>query len=50
LHELASVGSSTSEVQVEQDKLRVDCYVYDEHVIWGLTFRIINVLLNSSQP
>lgn len=49
LQDLASVGSSTSEVEVEQGKLRVECYVYDEHVIWGLTFRIINVLLNKSE-
>lgn len=50
LHELASISSTTSEVEVEQGRLRVDSYVYYEHVIWGLTFRIINILLNKQQP
>jgi len=50
LRELANMGWTTSEVEVEQRRLSVDSYVYDEHVIWGLTFRIINILLNKSSP
>jgi len=37
---------SSAEVEVEEGKLNVDAYVYKGNVIWGLTFRIINVLLN----
>jgi len=50
LSELLKIRSTTSQVQVERGKLNVDCYIYDEHVIWGLTFRIINILLNKPQP
>jgi hypothetical protein len=50
LSELLKIRSTTSQVQVEQAKLNVDCYIFDEHVIWGLTFRIINILLNKPQP
>ncbi len=49
LRELASISSTTSEVEVERGRLQVDSYVYDGHVIWGLTFRIINILLNKPQ-
>jgi 8-oxo-dGTP pyrophosphatase MutT (NUDIX family) len=50
LNELLRISSTTSQVQVEQGKLSVNSYIYDEHVIWGLTFRIINILLNKPQP
>jgi 8-oxo-dGTP pyrophosphatase MutT (NUDIX family) len=36
----------TSQVQVEEGRLDVDSYVYGGRVIWGLTFRIINLLVN----
>lgn len=32
-------------VNVGEGMLDVDAYIYDGHVIWGLTFRIINILL-----
>jgi 8-oxo-dGTP pyrophosphatase MutT (NUDIX family) len=50
LNELSKISPITSQVQVERSKLDVDSYVYDKHVIWGLTFRIINILLNKPQP
>jgi hypothetical protein len=34
------------QVTVEEGKLTVDSYEYDGRVIWGMTFRIINLLLN----
>jgi 8-oxo-dGTP pyrophosphatase MutT (NUDIX family) len=37
-----------AEVKVEESKLNVDAYVYKGNVIWGLTFRIINMLLKKS--
>jgi 8-oxo-dGTP pyrophosphatase MutT (NUDIX family) len=50
LDELAKISPATSQVQVERGKRDVDSYIYHKHVIWGLTFRIINMLLNKSQP
>jgi 8-oxo-dGTP pyrophosphatase MutT (NUDIX family) len=50
LDELLRISATTSQVQVERGRLDVDSYVYDKHVIWGLTFRIINILLNKPQP
>jgi 8-oxo-dGTP pyrophosphatase MutT (NUDIX family) len=48
LDELLKIEATKSEVHVRDGKLMVDSYVYDGHVIWGLTFRIINILLNRS--
>jgi 8-oxo-dGTP pyrophosphatase MutT (NUDIX family) len=50
IDELLRIRVTTSEVQVEGDWLNVDSYIHDRHVIWGLTFRIINTLLNKPQP
>ena len=38
------------EVQVESGSLIVPSYDYEGRVIWGLTFRIINLLLNRVTP
>jgi len=46
LNEFSSIQSTRSKVRVETGTLDVDSYVYDGHVIWGLTYRIINALLN----
>ncbi len=46
LSTLNGITVSRSEVGVEEGKLDVEAYVYDGNVIWGLTFRIINMLLN----
>ncbi len=45
LDSLNKIKATKTEVEVEEGKLSVDAYIYDEHVIWGLTFRIINILL-----
>ena len=45
LNELANCKVAKSEVRVDEGQLTVDSYVYRENVIWGLTFRIINLLL-----
>jgi len=46
LDALSTMRVARREVEDEGLKLIVDSYVYDNHVIWGLTFRIINALLN----
>lgn len=46
LSTLKGITVSRSEVRVEEGKLNVEAYVYNGNVIWGLTFRIINMLLN----
>jgi len=48
LKELSNISVTTSHVHVDQGELDVDSYVYDGRVIWGLTFRIINILLDRS--
>lgn len=42
--ETAPVKRST--VHVEGGSLNVDSYIFKGHVVWGLTFRIINILLD----
>ena len=37
-----------SKVAVEERELTVDSYIYRENVIWGLTFRIIRILLGKN--
>jgi len=49
LSTLSEINASKTEVRVEEDKLNVDAYVYHGNVIWGLTLRIINLLLNREQ-
>lgn len=46
LSALASIPASKTEVDDEEGKLSVEAYIYDAHVIWGLTFRIISLLLD----
>jgi 8-oxo-dGTP pyrophosphatase MutT (NUDIX family) len=50
LESLLRMRAKSSQVEVDQGRLNVESYVIKEHVIWGLTFRIINVLLNKPQP
>jgi 8-oxo-dGTP pyrophosphatase MutT (NUDIX family) len=45
---LEKIEAGKTEVKVEEGKLNVDAYIYRGHVIWGLTFRIINILLDRS--
>ena len=49
LSTVEGISVSRIEVRVEEGKLNVDAYVYLGHVIWGLTFRIINVLLGRKE-
>ena len=46
LVELGELQVSKSEVQVEEENITVDSYIYRGRIIWGITFRIINMLLN----
>jgi len=45
LSELQNIAVSKIEVQVEEGRLLVECYLYRGHTIWGMTFRIMNSLL-----
>ncbi len=49
LSELQTAPVSKTDVQVEEGRLVVDAYIIRGHVIWGLTFRIINQLLQREQ-
>ena len=49
LSDLSRIASTRSEVFAQNSRLLVDSYVYDGHVIWGLTFRIVNTLLDRPQ-
>jgi 8-oxo-dGTP pyrophosphatase MutT (NUDIX family) len=46
LREIANHLIIMSEVQVESGTLVTDSYILRGRVIWGLTFRIINILLD----
>jgi len=48
LADLSKASASKATVQVKEGTFKVDCYYYDNHVIWGLTYRIINILLDRS--
>jgi 8-oxo-dGTP pyrophosphatase MutT (NUDIX family) len=48
LRELSKIEPSPSLVMGQQGSLQVDSYICEGHVIWGLTFRIINMLLGRS--
>lgn len=50
LQNLSNMDASKHEVMDLGRRLTAPAYVYDGYVIWGLTFRIINVLLNRHQP
>lgn len=38
-----------TEVKVDEGKLNVEAYIYGGNVVWGLTFRIINLLLDRKE-
>jgi hypothetical protein len=48
LEQLSKIKPIPSQVEVQQGQLEVDSYIYNGRVIWGLTFRIINMLLDRS--
>lgn len=45
---LACCPVTRSEVRVEEGEITVDSYIYGENIIWGLTFRIVNMLLGKA--
>lgn len=49
LSSLGNLQVSRTNVEVEEGKLNVNAYHFEGHVIWGLTFRIINILLDRRQ-
>ena len=49
LAELMKIQPRKSEVEMNGKRLAVDSYLYHGHMIWGLTFRILNLLLNNRQ-
>jgi len=50
LGDLEKLEVVSSEVTVEEGRLTVPSYEYEGHVIWGLTFRVLNLLLNRKTP
>ena len=46
LGDLEGLKAESREVRVDQGTLSADSYIVDGRVIWGLTFRIINLLLD----
>ena len=46
LSDLEELKAESREVRVNEGTLSADSYVVAGHVIWGLTFRIINLLLD----
>jgi 8-oxo-dGTP pyrophosphatase MutT (NUDIX family) len=50
LSDLENLEIGNREVRVEGGLLTVPSYEYEGHVIWGLTFRILNLLLNRKIP
>jgi 8-oxo-dGTP pyrophosphatase MutT (NUDIX family) len=46
LSDLGRLEVKSREVKVDQGTLSADSYLYEGHVIWGLTFRIVNLLLH----
>jgi 8-oxo-dGTP pyrophosphatase MutT (NUDIX family) len=38
-----------TEVKVDERKMNVQAYIYGGNVVWGLTFRIINILLDRTE-
>jgi hypothetical protein len=46
LSDMGSLEVESREVRVDGGASAANSYVYEGHVIWGLTFRIINLLLD----
>jgi len=45
LGELCELQVERREVQAGSEKFKVSCYVLQDRVVWGLTFRILNIIL-----
>jgi hypothetical protein len=46
---LESSEVNRTEVKVDEGKLNVEAYIYGGNTVWGLTFRIINTLLDRKE-
>jgi 8-oxo-dGTP pyrophosphatase MutT (NUDIX family) len=49
---LSTLGISEvdkTEVKTDEGKLNVEAYIYGRNTVWGLTFRIINILLDRKE-
>ena len=46
LNQLSRLEVKRRTVKVEEGELQVSCYEYEDRVIWGLTFRLLNLLLD----
>lgn len=49
LADLMQLDPRNSEVKMNGRQLAVESYLYHGQVIWGLTFRVLNLLLNKGQ-
>jgi 8-oxo-dGTP pyrophosphatase MutT (NUDIX family) len=49
LTKLSQLEVKRRTVQVEEGELQVNCYDYDARMIWGLTFRLLNLLLGRTR-
>lgn len=45
LDQLMKISPTKSDVEADGKRLSVASYVYRDHIIWGLTLRILNLLL-----
>jgi len=50
MNELQAVKPVERTVKMNDEKLRVRCFVLRGKIIWGLTYRIMQHLLNGSEP
>ena len=48
VNSLAHCPVTRRKVRVPEGEITVDSYIYGENVIWGLTFRIVNMLLGKA--
>jgi 8-oxo-dGTP pyrophosphatase MutT (NUDIX family) len=46
LSQLIEISPTESEVEADGKRLSVASYIYHGHIIWGLTLRILNLLLD----
>jgi 8-oxo-dGTP pyrophosphatase MutT (NUDIX family) len=50
LYDLSQMKTTKRQVRDLERTLTAPSYVYEDYVIWGLTYRIINLLLNRNPP
>ena len=50
LKDLVTMTVKKIEVSAGNGRLTVNSYVVEDHVIWGLTYRILNILIDRPEP